>query len=933
MTSASGTCSQPLTATEGSASGGQQIYHSHLYGMQYSHHVEAESEPITIQGLTSGHVQPLDFCVPVTRSHPGDEDQRFKALHEEFGRNLAVEHIDISTAWNGLSDEDANELFRVHRIFVSTLEKMLANELWRIHRQLHQQVSVGNDRPIHTLFSAGIVRGISFCRDQLVSEMAEALYPSEENTVKAKSGFLRLYLIANDALVQHNEVGLRDTSITIRVRCDPSSTRPHPVVDAAWVPDSLMFEGLDAFPLEGHKFSIVPRYYSKSAFRPTHFPENVKYSIESESRQSPLTWLVWDDEIAGFRGIMPCYSEDDGYDIPLANSCPESCKKISKTLRIIVQAVLIDNSSHIRYERILRARLVIKVVPWYASDKERSSVPKTYQDKRLASAAQIFDLRGPRGRMSGQSSSRLSHRRKEAPLYTPDDHAHIGQVGFKGNHSVMGYCATGPGLGVTDMPSLAQTQAYLLAKCAELTRELEIVKEQAMVSRPSDMRRNRTLHVPDPQEHLRYIYRDPDHQIGHNRPLSGPSVPCSSHHASERLTAPSSPFLHGKNATFQLRPTARFSVLPPPAISPRTRPTLNLQTFNDGNTLHPTLTCWDLTPRPSTTSQSSIPEENSVTQEPHSTNKSDDLWRFPERATIPVNDTVTAQSSAREHLEALLTPPMSEGEPAPLSTCRKRGRKRRARSSPNQWSPLKRSKEIVAYSTDSAEDTLAFSNFEDTDPTQRSGGIFYNSFGPLHDLGSPIPSNSGDTLASHASEREASTKFGKNKKHRHRDSASCTDSVNTDSEKVVDKTSVASYGSEDGATTAQGFPSNPFFPDWQGQVCLHESSPVFFRPRHSSTSSTAASYSTSSELEIIVEPDLRARKVSRREQAKLWRLLSQSSSDKENQPGPKSEEVRLSEDEKKAMDEAMQRSLDDLAGGFDDIFLESSSESTSGDDL
>ena len=193
MTSTSG--SQPSTTMKESASAGQRSYYSQMFEKNDFHHVEAEPATISIQGLTSGYVQPLDFCVPVTRTHPGDEDQRRKALHGDTGRNLTVEHINISTAWNGLSDVDAKELFRVHQAFVSTVERMLANELWQIYQQLQQQDSAGYIRPIPTLFSAGIVRGISFCRDQLVSEMAAALYSSKEDTAKAKPGLLRLYLI------------------------------------------------------------------------------------------------------------------------------------------------------------------------------------------------------------------------------------------------------------------------------------------------------------------------------------------------------------------------------------------------------------------------------------------------------------------------------------------------------------------------------------------------------------------------------------------------------------------------------------------------------------------------------------------------------------------------------------------------------------------
>lgn len=942
MTSVSG--NQASTTTERPASAGQQTYRSPQYGIHNSHHIQSEPAQICIQGLTSGYIQPLDFCVPVTRSHPGDEDQRREAMHGDTGLNLAVEHINISTAWNGLSDVDAKELFRIHRAFVSTLEKMLANELWQIYQQLQQQDFAGNIRPIHTLFSAGIIRGISFCRDQLVNEMAEALYSSKENAAKAKSGFLRLYLMASDALVQYHEDGSRDTSITIRVHCDPLSPRSDPVVDAAWVPDSLMFESLDEFPIEGQSFSIIPKYYSKSAFRLTRFPKNVKYSIGSESRHSPLSWLVWDDEISGFKGIVPFYSEVNGYDRQIANASQDPCENFSRLLKIIVQAVLVDtNGSSVRYERILRARLTIKVVPWYANDnsretKERSSEPKAYQDTRLACAAQRFALQCPRGSLlkPGQSASRLSQRSKGAHLYTPNEYVHIGQdIGFKDNHLAISFPATGAALNEIDLPGVAQTQAYIVAKCAELTRDLEIVKEQVMMSDPSGVPHIKTLHVPDSQEYLQDTYRVPScHHRGQNGPISGSLVPCISHCASEHLTTPSSPSLHGRDSTFQLGSIARLSVLPPPAIGLTTRPTFDSPTSNDGNALDATRTGWDPTPGPSTPSQSAALDEGSKTQNTHPAQELDYFQRLPRSASISSNDIGTAHS----------TPPRVKGELATHSTSRKRGCKRRARSSLNKISPLKRtqgtgkqSKQVIgAQTAEPGKNTLSLSESEDEvsfTPTQWSSRIFYNSFDPLRNLRSSTTLAAEDPLALHASEREASTNSGENLKHRNQDSGCCMDTGNTDSDELANMTSPANAGLDDGATAVEGVPPNLFFPDWKGQVRLRQSSSVAFPPRYASTSSTSGSRSTSSDIEFIVEQDPRARKVSRRKQAKLWKLLSRSDSDKRNQPGPEGQEVRLSEDEKKAMDEAVQRSLDDLAEGFDDIFLEDSSESNSGDDL
>ena len=940
MTRTSG--SRPSTTTEGSRPTGQQMHHSSLPGMHVSPHKEAEPATISIWGLTSGYVQPLDFCVPVTRSHPGNDGQPCQAPHSDTARNLAVEHLDISTAWNGLSDLDANELFRVHRAFVSALEKMLANELWQIYQQLQQQDSAGNISPIHTLFSAGIVRGISFCRDHLVSEMAEALYSCEEHAAKARSGFLRLYLVATDALVQHHEDSSRDTSITIRMRCDPLSPRPYPVVDAAWVPDFLIFEGLDEFPLEGQRFSIVPRYYSESTFRPNRFPENVKYSVESESRHS-LSWLVWDDEIAGFKGIVPFYSGAEGYDRHVAKTLRDSSESISHSLKIIVQAMLVDdNGSSIRYERILRARLTIKVVPWYANDhsretKEQLSVPKVFQDTRLASAAQHFTLQDLIERPSYPARS-LSQRETGAHQYMPARCVHTGEVGFRDNHLTWNSSATGPGRKETGLSSLARTQAYLVAKCAELKKELEYVKEQLTVS---SEHHKRTLRAPDPQEPTNYTYCVPsDHHMGQDEPTSRSSVQCISHHATTESTNPSSPFLHRGNTSSLLGPIAGFSALPPPAVSLKMRPKYGLQ-INEANILDATRTGWDSTAGPGTASPSTAPG-NLMVQNTHSIQEFDPLWRLPDQASIPLEDTSRSPSFPRQDVAAPSAAPSVKAAPATLSILGKRGRKQRARPRLNKRSSLTHcgetrkqpKQETPARSAEPSKNTLPILNSEDQascSPTQWSSDIFYNSFGPLRSFRSSAALASEDALCSHVSERGASTNSSRNIKHGNQDSGCDVATTNTGSDDMVNKKFTISSGFEDGATTAEGVPSKLFFPDTSGQVRLCQSSSASFSPRHVSTSSTSGTRSTASDMEFIVEQDPRAREVSRQEQAKSWKLLSRSDSNRENQPRRESQEVRLGEDEKKAMDEAMQRSLDDLAEGFDDIFLEDSSEQSSGD--
>ena len=915
--------------------------------MHDSHHVRSEPATISIQSLTSGYIQPLDFCVPVTRSHPGDEDQRREALHGDTGQSLTVELVDISTAWNGLSDVDAKELFRVHGAFVSTLEKMLAAKLWQIYQQLQQQDFAGNIMPIHTLFSAGIVRGISFCRDQLVSGMAEALYSSKANAAKATSGFLRLYLMATDALVQHHGDGSRDTSLTVRVRCDPLSPRSYPVVDAAWVPDSIIFEGLHESAIEGQSFCIVPKYYSKSAFRPTSLPKNVKYSIESDSRHS-LSWLAWDDGLAGFKGIVPFYHGANRYDKRTANTWLDPSESPSQMVKIIVQAVLVDdNGSSVRYERILRARLRIKLVPYHTSDisyetKDLSNEPIAYQDTRLSCSPQCR-----RGNFltSSHSPSRPCQHNTEDHLYTPNNCTHTGNVeGSKVNHLTRVSSATEIGMQETDLSSVAQTQAYLMAKYAELIRDLESVKKRFVMYGPSSVSHIRTLHLPDPQGQLHDSHGVfPCHSPGQDEPTSGSSVAGVLHHGPEQLRAPSAPSLIGRDSTFRSVPMARLSVLPPPAIDLTKYSVYVPGTLNDKYALEAIHTDRDSIPGLSTSPRFEASGENLESQDLRSTEELDCLRCLPVQASTSANDISLAHSSPRQVVEPLTTP-TTRSEQATYSASRNRGHKRRARSSLKEISPIKRTKDteaqpepdIGAQIAEPGNDKLLSSNseYEGTfAPTQRSNGIFYRPCYPLRTIRSSTTLASKDSLASNDSGGEVSTNSSKITKHRNQDSGYCMATGSMGSDELTNETTTVNTVIDDRATTAEDVQSYRFFRDRKGQAHVHQWSSASCSPQRASNNSTSPSRSTSSDVEFIVEHDTGARKVSRREQARLWKLLSRSDSDNRSQAGPEEQEVRLSEDEKKAMDEALQRSLDDLAGGFDDIFLEESSESNSEEDL
>lgn len=358
---------------------------------------------IRIQGLTPALLVPSDFCIPYVRSHPGYLNQDKKS-----GYGPIIEHLDVSTAWNGLQWAEAEELLRIHQAFIATIEHMLARELWHIYCQSQYEAS-GAIGLFHPLYTTGVLRGISFCRNQLVSEMADALYSSQQDMAKAGMGLFSLYLAANECLAKYNMDDSRDTSITLRVYCDPSSPTPSPIVEAAWVPDTIHFENPSESLYEGEELCIMPRYKSNAAFGAACSAKNVRYIISSAHHQ--MSWLNWSNEIAGFKGIVPRFSEmpqieertesqcrdfmptfpgipsprnEEYPDDAVRNDNGKPCNT-ANMLQIDVKAIFVDdNGSVVRYERVVRARITFTIVPCYATSGNAPSVSNLFCGYRHA---------------------------------------------------------------------------------------------------------------------------------------------------------------------------------------------------------------------------------------------------------------------------------------------------------------------------------------------------------------------------------------------------------------------------------------------------------------------------------------------------------------------------------------------------------------------
>ena len=535
---------------------------------------EITPSAIRIEGLTPPLLQPLDFCTPYVRSHPNYLNQ-----DKESGYGPNVEHLDVSTTWNGLQWEEAEEFLRIHQAFIVTLEHMLARELWRIYRQSYYEAS-GAIGILHPLYTTGVLRGISFCRNQLVSEMADALYSSEHDMARARMGLFSLYLAANECLVKYNMDDSRDTSITLRVYCDPSSSTPSPIVEAAWVPDTIRFENLSESLYEGEELSIVPRYQSNAAFGAACSAKNVRYIVSSAHHQ--LSWLNWNDEIAGFKGIVPIFSEMaqnneqtesqrsdfvptfPGRPLPTNEKHSDNVVRIDNRnpytavnrLQIEVKAIFVDdNSSVVRYERVVRARITFKIIPYHGihgrarSPREVSIPSRGYKYTESAAGYMPLDI------LNAEYPSR--HDKISQALIPPIPSTQpidrLAAELFAAPCSV-----TKPFIDATRISNLAQKHADLAAEYRDLAqRHADAAKQVGLLSGPSGFGRAREL---DLHIHSARGTRYPEHSRSEGSSL------IRSHDSaySTRQVVGSSPPIHCPNDQV-LEHTAQFSSLPPPA--------------------------------------------------------------------------------------------------------------------------------------------------------------------------------------------------------------------------------------------------------------------------------------------------------------------------------------------------------------------------------
>ena len=340
---------------------------------RYPYHFEIPSDTpeITVGGLNLGYSSALDLYQPIIRAYPAEEGRAATSVSalEYLRLRPPVEHIDVCTTWKGLSFKEAEILFQLHQIFKESLQELIADHLHeqdQIFREQHSRSPINSLRSSDT---ATFCSRLIFSRTRLVESMVRLLQQSREHT----GGFEKLlpfYLTSCDHLVDIERSGAQNTAIDLQFQYNRSFVPENPcklTVEAGWSPDFLTFEQLTILPREGEELKIIPRYNSNAVFRIDDHHTDLRYSLET-----PLPWLTWDDQIQGFRGVVPMYSEIRAVGSRFGRVYRPGRvgpHAIVNQLRIEIKAMFTECCQHFLYlERTVRTRLTLRVIPWYAND-------------------------------------------------------------------------------------------------------------------------------------------------------------------------------------------------------------------------------------------------------------------------------------------------------------------------------------------------------------------------------------------------------------------------------------------------------------------------------------------------------------------------------------------------------------------------------------
>ena len=349
--------------------------------------------PLCIEGLDGGQVCASEMYNPIIRPYPtlyGREKMSIGTVDYLRSAPL-VEHIDIVTTLKAMSFTEAEDLFRIQQAFKASLEAIIVKDKFalRVQQLLQPELSCADIPAL-----AGRIR---ISQSRLIQQIIQRLCPQEDTRFFKR--LITFYLTFCECLIQIDVDKSEDPVLELCVRYRGSSTFVRhlgPVLEVSQPPDLLHFDPIAEIQREGQQLRITPHYRRNCSPTSDSFYTNICYTICSDQ-----PWLLWDGTIRGFKGTLPNYSETDDRLGKVHRAGRRGPYPSVNILRVEIKALLTTEGRQpgVRLERTLRARITIKVIPWYANesahtqgDHHNLSIRPKYVSPQLSPASATFSF-------------------------------------------------------------------------------------------------------------------------------------------------------------------------------------------------------------------------------------------------------------------------------------------------------------------------------------------------------------------------------------------------------------------------------------------------------------------------------------------------------------------------------------------------------------
>ena len=329
---------------------------------------------IVFETLDRSHTQLLDVYTPLVRTYKqkppiGGPSSIPTALDYVHSAD-PVEQLGVCLTWRGMLLAEAKIILEIQRAFYLSLEAMLHGHIDQIWD--YRPTSSYSLQPETDIKNSAVreLQNVDFSLTDLILSMVGMMRDEHCEALDLRSsGYLMelilLCLSWNDCLIDLNASGSLDTRVLTSTSQDHTSEAKITKIKVHQMQDIITFPLLDLVPREGQQIHILPRFRCGTAYGEALDSRCVIYSLEPH-----IPWLIWNESLSGFVGIVPFFSSLQTLEDELGESLfrHEGPFTVVKLLRIVIKAIITDyhSDSTLSLQRTIRTRLTLKVIPWYS---------------------------------------------------------------------------------------------------------------------------------------------------------------------------------------------------------------------------------------------------------------------------------------------------------------------------------------------------------------------------------------------------------------------------------------------------------------------------------------------------------------------------------------------------------------------------------------